>query len=232
MTTDRMSSLPIRASGRSSQDSQWISRSGSSMKSRKIIHRKIPPKAAIDGWAAVSLSAYSLGWCSASSNTCHGLMCAVTATMMIGKRKRIPKTAMMMPIVRNIFCQNRLIRRRIVALTTALSNDSEISSTARMPTRAATSPPPMTAAPARTAMVMANDQPKILSTRGPRYEAGPGFPRPGRKRHCGQRHCGRRNCGHCDGRAAAAMAAGRGRDHRACQTFTPKSCAIPRRPVA
>ena len=144
------------------------------MKSRKIIHRKMPPKAAIDGWAAVSFSAYSLGWCSASWNTSHGLMCAVTATMTIGNRNRIPKTAMTMPTVRNIFCQNGFIRRRIVALTTALSNDSEISSTARMPTRAATSAPPMISAPTSTAIVMPNDQPKILSTRDPRYEAGPG----------------------------------------------------------
>ena len=42
----------------------------------------------------------------------------------------MPKTAMTMPMVRNIFCQKSLIRSSTVALTTALSNDSEIS---RMP---------------------------------------------------------------------------------------------------
>ena len=42
----------------------------------------------------------------------------------------MPKTAIRMPTVRNIFCQKSFIRSRIVALTTALSNDSE---TSRMP---------------------------------------------------------------------------------------------------
>ncbi len=38
-------------------------------------------------------------------------------------------------MVRNIFCQNALIRSRILALTTALSKESEISRTIRMATR-------------------------------------------------------------------------------------------------
>ncbi len=51
--TESMSSLPSLASGFSSQDSQVMSRS-SKMKSRKIISRNMPPKAAIAGWALVT----------------------------------------------------------------------------------------------------------------------------------------------------------------------------------
>src|SRR6476660_397993 len=40
-----------------------------------------------------------------------------------------------MPTVRNIFCQNSLIRSRMVALMTALSKDSETSRTPRMAQR-------------------------------------------------------------------------------------------------
>ncbi|SLH92970.1 Uncharacterised protein [Mycobacteroides abscessus subsp. abscessus] len=52
-TTASMSSLPARASGRSSQLSQVISRS-SKMKFRNSIARNMPPNAAICGWASVS----------------------------------------------------------------------------------------------------------------------------------------------------------------------------------
>ena len=48
----------------------------------------------------------------------------------------MPNTAMSTPTVRNIFCQNALIRSRIVALMTALSNDRDTSSTPRMAHRA------------------------------------------------------------------------------------------------
>ncbi|SLH92978.1 Uncharacterised protein [Mycobacteroides abscessus subsp. abscessus] len=50
--------------------------------------------------------------------------------MASGNTRRMPNTAMRMPMVRKIFCQNSLIRRRTVALMTALSNDNE---TSRMP---------------------------------------------------------------------------------------------------
>ena len=53
MQTDSMSILPSLASGRSSQASHLMSRS-SKMKSRKIISRNMPPKAAIDGCASVT----------------------------------------------------------------------------------------------------------------------------------------------------------------------------------
>ncbi len=44
----------------------------------------------------------------------------------------MPKTAMTMPTVRNIFCQNGFIRSRMRALTTALSKLRLISSTPRI----------------------------------------------------------------------------------------------------
>ena len=53
MQTDSMSTLPSLASGRSIQRSHLMSRS-SKMKSRKIISRNMPPKAAIAGWASVT----------------------------------------------------------------------------------------------------------------------------------------------------------------------------------
>ncbi len=59
---------------------------------------------------------------------------AVIATITTGKTSRMPKTAMRMPTVRKIFCQNAFIFRRIPALMTALSNESEISRTERIAT--------------------------------------------------------------------------------------------------
>ena len=73
---------------------------------------------------------------SASRTASTGLRLAVMPTMSSGKTSRMPKTAMRMPTVRNIFCQKAFIRSRIVALTTALSKESEISRTTRMATRA------------------------------------------------------------------------------------------------
>ncbi len=55
ITEEKASSLPTFSSGRSSQESQLKSFS-SRMKSRKIINRKMPPKAAIAGLA---ISRYS-----------------------------------------------------------------------------------------------------------------------------------------------------------------------------
>ncbi|KPC76263.1 hypothetical protein ADL35_22165 [Streptomyces sp. NRRL WC-3753] len=55
MQTDSMSMRPSLASGRSSHPSHLISRS-SKTKSRKIIRRNMPPKAAIDGCASVTSS--------------------------------------------------------------------------------------------------------------------------------------------------------------------------------
>ena len=92
--------------------------------------RKMPPKAAMVGWASTSRSAnrsWSASLPSASSTADHGLMPALALTSRNGKTSRIPKTAIRMPTVRKIVCQNFDIRRRIVALMTALSNENEIS---------------------------------------------------------------------------------------------------------
>ena len=53
MMTESWSSLPIRASGFSSQVSQVISRS-SKIQSRNSSSRNMPPNAAICGWASCS----------------------------------------------------------------------------------------------------------------------------------------------------------------------------------
>ena len=54
----------------------------------------------------------------------------------------MPNTAIATPTVRNSFCQNALIRTSTVAFTTALSNESDTSSTARMAVSANPVPPP------------------------------------------------------------------------------------------
>ncbi len=54
----------------------------------------------------------------------------------------MPNTAIATPTVRKIFCQNGLIRTRTVALTTALSKDSETSRTARIAASASPVAPP------------------------------------------------------------------------------------------
>jgi hypothetical protein len=55
------------------------------------------------------------------------LMSAVTATMAMGKTKRMPKTAIKMPTVKNSLRQNALMSLSTPALTTALSNERLIS---------------------------------------------------------------------------------------------------------
>ena len=54
------------------------------------------------------------------------------ATIIIGKSILMPKTAMAIPRVRNLFCRNGDIFFRTDALTTALSNDKDVSSTPRI----------------------------------------------------------------------------------------------------
>ena len=87
---------------------------------------------------------------------------AVIATMTTGKTSRMPKTAMRMPMVRKIFCQKAFILRRMPALMTALSNESEISRMERIPTIASPRHPQSTPARARPSTVTANDQPKVF----------------------------------------------------------------------
>ena len=59
--------------------------------------------------------------------TSIGFKCDDNATIIIGNNNLIPKTAINIPIVKNIFCQYSLIFFNTVAFTTALSNDKLIS---------------------------------------------------------------------------------------------------------
>ena len=109
--------------------------------------RNMPPNAAIAGWAWFSrypyvplVSGSPLSRASRTAST--GFSLAVIPTMSSGNSRRMPNTAMATPTVRKIFCQNVLIRTSTVALTTALSNDSEISRMPRIATRARPVPPP------------------------------------------------------------------------------------------
>ena len=78
----------------------------------------------------------------ASRTASTGPSLAVIPTMSSGKISRIPNTAIATPTVRKIRCQNGLIRTSTVALTTALSNDSDTSRTARIAVRVSPVPPP------------------------------------------------------------------------------------------
>src|SRR5664279_56861 len=97
------------------------------------------------------------------SQTAAGVSPAVTATMMMGNSSRMPKTAISTPIVRKSFCQSSDILFRTVALITALSKLSDISSTESIATTTSTSVPPTYSATPKTAAVTATDQPKVLS---------------------------------------------------------------------
>jgi hypothetical protein len=59
-----------------------------------------------------------------------------------GMIRRMPTTAMRMPMVRKIFCQNSDIFSSTRAFTTALSNDREISISPRITQRATAAQPP------------------------------------------------------------------------------------------
>jgi hypothetical protein len=62
--------------------------------------------------------------------------------MISGKTSRMPNTAISTPTVRKIRCQNGSIRSNTVALTTALSKDSEISRMPRIAQRTRPVTPP------------------------------------------------------------------------------------------
>ena len=87
------------------------------------------------------------------------------ATMSSGNTRRIPNTAIRMPMVRKIRCQRSSIRLSTVALTTALSKLSEISSTARIATTPASVPPKKIAVMTMPATVASRGRRKSLSTR-------------------------------------------------------------------
>src|SRR5689334_21823092 len=82
-------------------------------------------------------------------------------TMSSGKTSRMPNTAMSTPMVRKMRCQNGLIRSSTVALTTALSNDSEISRMPRMAQRTSPVTPPYRNATTSDTSVTAYERPNI-----------------------------------------------------------------------
>ncbi len=104
--------------------------------------RNAPPNACSGTCASVRTRAYSSGWKVARRTACRGPIWAMTLTTTSGKTNRIPKTAMAMPQVRKRFRHSGVVCLRTVALTTALSNDSEISRTLSTATRKTVRPAP------------------------------------------------------------------------------------------
>ena len=79
-------------------------------------------------------------------HTSSRLMSAARATIKSGNSRRIPNTAINIPMVRKMSCQNRLQPLSTEALTTALSKESDTSITHRIAatpsdSNAVTSPP-------------------------------------------------------------------------------------------
>lgn len=75
----------------------------------------------------VRISAYLPGSKIARFSALIGLICPTIATMISGKMTLMPKTAIAIPRVRNLCCRLGSIFFSTVALTTALSNDNEVS---------------------------------------------------------------------------------------------------------
>ena len=96
--------------------------------------RNAPPKAPSGTWALVRMRAYSAGSSAARRRASQGFTQATTLTTTSGKTMRIPKTAMAMPQVRKRWRQRGVMSRRTEAFTTALSKESETSSTERTAT--------------------------------------------------------------------------------------------------
>jgi len=109
---------------------------------RNTIIRKAPPKAAISWCAEVRMRAYSSGLNSARSTTATGPRLATTPTMASGNTMRMPNTAIRMPHSRKRWRHFSSMWRSTVALTTALSKDSEVSSTASTATMKTADQPP------------------------------------------------------------------------------------------
>ncbi len=131
--TLRLSSLPSFDSLVSRGTSHLICLS-SKMKSKNIISKNMLPNAAITACAPCKCTEYCSGWCKAKSRVLLKLNLAATDTIMIGSKNRIKKTAMIMPTVINIFCQNSLMRCKILALIMAFSKLKEISMPAKIKT--------------------------------------------------------------------------------------------------
>src|SRR6478672_1179941 len=83
--------------------------------------------------------------------------------MASGNTRRMPKTATATPTVRKICCQNRLMRCRIVAFTTALSNEIDTSSTISTAVSSSAVVPPYRAPASRPNTATTTDTPKIRS---------------------------------------------------------------------
>ena len=79
---------------------------------------------------------------SASRTASTGFSLAVMPTISSGNSNRMPNTAIATPTVRKIFCQNGFSFTSTVAFTTALSKDSDTSSTARIAVKASPVVPP------------------------------------------------------------------------------------------
>jgi len=82
----------------------------------------------------VSIPAYLSGSKIAKLNAASGFIPPTIATIINGNSILIPNTAIAIPRVKNLCCHFASIFFNIVALTTALSNDKEISNTHRINT--------------------------------------------------------------------------------------------------
>ena len=122
-------SVPYLPTFSSIQPSQCSSFSSSNRKLRNTSSRKAPPKAATSAWWAVRLRAYSSGVLMAMCQTSTRPRPVATDTISSGNSRRMPNTATRMPTVRNSLRQNAFQLRSTEALTTALSKDSDTSST-------------------------------------------------------------------------------------------------------
>jgi hypothetical protein len=76
---------------------------------------------------------YLSGFDIARWTAAKGLIQANIATIASGKIMRIPKTAIRIPQVKNLFCHTGVISTNLLALTIALANERAISKAASIP---------------------------------------------------------------------------------------------------
>jgi hypothetical protein len=82
-------------------------------------------------WLPSMIWRYSSGRVVAMIQAWLNSMCPATEMIRMGNRILMPNTAMAMPTVRNMMRQNGVMTLSTVALTTALSRDTEVSRQAR-----------------------------------------------------------------------------------------------------
>jgi len=111
-----------------------VSFSASKKKLSATKSKNVPPNQAIVICEAMSILAYLLGSNIAKLSAAIGLIPPMMATIIKGKMILMPNTAMAIHRVRNLFCHFGVIFFNTVALTTAFSNDNEISNTDKMTT--------------------------------------------------------------------------------------------------